>query len=76
MIKLGNATYDTLKWIALIVLPACGTLYAALANLWDFPCGDQVVGTIAAITVFMGAVLQISNYEYKKAEAEEESTEE
>lgn len=76
MIKLDNTTYDTLKWVALIVLPACGTLYAALASLWGFPCGDQVVGTIAAITVFMGAVLQISNYEYKKAEDAEESTDE
>lgn len=68
MIKLSNETYDLFKWIALIVLPACGTLYATLATLWGLPYGDQVVGTIAALTVFLGAVLQISNYQYKKAD--------
>lgn len=72
MIKLSNKTYDFFKWIALIVLPACATLYATLATLWNLPCGEQVVGTIAAVTVFIGAVLQISNYEYKKTESTEE----
>lgn len=76
MIQLSNKTYDFCKWIALIVLPACGTLYAALASLWGLPYGDQIVGTIAALTVFLGAVLQISNYEYKKSDTTEESTEE
>lgn len=63
---MSNNIYDVLKWITLIVLPALGTLYATLANFWGFPYGDQIVGTIAALTVFFGAVLQISNSEYKK----------
>ena len=64
--KMCNKTYDILKWIALIVLPAIGTLYFALAGIWGFPYGEQIVGTITAIETFLGAVLQISNSNYKK----------
>ena len=64
--KMCNKTYDILKWIALVVLPAIGTLYFALAGIWGFPYGEQIVGTITAIETFLGAVLQISNSSYKK----------
>ena len=42
-----NKTYDTLKFIAQIVLPSLGTLYFALSGIWGFPYGEQIVGTIA-----------------------------
>ena len=62
-----NKTYDVLKWIAQIVLPAIGTLYAALAGIWGFPYGEQIVGTILAVDTFLGAILQISTAQYNKA---------
>ena len=61
-----NKTYDVLKYIAQIVLPAIGALYAALTPLWNLPYGEQIVGTIAAIDVFLGALLQISSNKYYK----------
>ena len=61
-----NKTYDVLKWIAQIALPAIGTLYAALAGIWGFPYGEQIVGTILAVDTFLGAVLQISTAQYNK----------
>lgn len=61
-----NKAYDILKWIALIVLPALGTLYFALAGIWGLPYGEQVVGTIAAIDTFLGALLGISTLSYNK----------
>ena len=64
--KLSNRVYDILKYIALIVLPAIGTLYFALAGIWGLPYGEQIVGTITAIDMFLGAVLQISSDSYKK----------
>ena len=60
-----NKIYDILKFIAQIVLPALGTLYFALAAIWGFPYGEQVVGTITAVDAFLGAVLGISTYVYK-----------
>lgn len=64
--KMSNKVYDVLKWIALIVLPAIGALYFALAGIWGFPYGEEIVGTITAVDVFLGAVLGISNVQYKK----------
>lgn len=68
---MSNKIYDILKYIALIVLPALGTLYFALAGIWGLPYGEQVVGTITAIDTFLGALLGLSAYKYNKNESEE-----
>ena len=70
--KLSNKAYDILKWIATIALPAAGTLYFALAGIWGFPYGEEVVGTITAIDTFIGVVLGISTIKYNKANKEVE----
>lgn len=64
--QLQNKTYDILKWIAQIVLPAIGTLYFALAAIWGFPYGEQIIGTITAVDAFLGALLGISSHNYNK----------
>ncbi len=61
-----NKSYDILKWIAQIVLPAFAALYAALASIWGFPYGEEIVGTISAVDVFLGALLQVSTSNYNK----------
>ncbi len=71
--KMNNKLYDVLKRISLIVLPALGTLYFALAGIWEFPYGEEVVGTLVAIETFLGAVLGISNAKYKKSSSEVKS---
>lgn len=63
---MSNKTYDILKYIAQIVLPALGTLYFALSTIWGLPYGEQVVGTITAIDAFLGALLGISTAQYRK----------
>lgn len=65
--KLNDRTYNTLKWIAMYLLPATGTLYFALAGIWGLPYGEQVVGTITAVDTFMGVILGISTAQYNKA---------
>ena len=67
MMKLNDKTYDTLKWIAMYLLPAAGTLYFALAGIWGLPYGEQVVGTITAVDTFLGVILGISTAQYNKA---------
>ena len=64
--KLSNKVYDVLKWIALYLLPALGTLYFALSGIWGLPYGEQVVGTITAADTFLGVLLGISSAAYKK----------
>ena len=62
----SNETYDKLKWVAIILLPALGTLYFALSSIWGLPYGEQIVGTITAIDCFLGALLGISTAKYNK----------
>lgn len=64
--KLSNKAYDILKAIALIWLPAIGTLYFALAGIWNLPYPEEIVGTITAVDTFLGAVLGISSANYNK----------
>ena len=66
--KLSNKAYDIIKYIAQYILPALGTLYFALSQIWGLPYGEQIVGTIAAIDAFLGAILGISTYNYNKQE--------
>jgi len=66
--KLSNKAYDIMCWIAIILLPALGTLYFAIAGIWGLPYAEQVVGTITAIDTFLGAILQISKANYRKKE--------
>ena len=67
---MSNKVYDVLKFIAQIVLPAIGTLYFALARIWNFPFAEEIVGTITAIDAFLGALLGISTIEYNKRKEE------
>lgn len=68
--KLTNKAYDVLKFIAQILLPALGTLYFALAKIWEFPYAAEIVGTISAVDAFLGALLGISTANYNREQAE------
>lgn len=70
VVKMNDKTYDVLKYIAQIVLPAVGTLYFALAGIWGLPYGEQIVGTITAVDAFLGALLKISTNAYMKGKAD------
>ena len=61
---ISNTSYNVLKWIVQIVLPAVGTLYFALATIWGLPYGEQIIGTITAVALFGGTILKISNKTY------------
>lgn len=61
---MSNRCYDILKYIAQVLLPALGTLYFALAGIWDLPWAEQVVGTITAVDAFLGLLLRLSSNEY------------
>lgn len=63
---ISNKTYDTLKYIAQIALPALGAFYFALASIWGLPYGEQIVGTITALDALLGALLGLSTMQYKK----------
>lgn len=60
----GDRTYDFIKKMVQIVLPAFGTLYFGLAGIWDLPYADKVTGTIVVVSTFLGVCLGISSAQY------------
>lgn len=64
--QLNSKVYDILKWITMIVLPACATAYVGLAAIWGWPYADQVAKTTAVICTLLGALLGISTAQYNK----------
>lgn len=64
--EMSDKIYDILKWVALIFIPALGTLYFALSTIWGLPYGEEIVGTLTAVDTFLGALLGISTYQYNK----------
>lgn len=70
----SNRAYDIAKFWATIVLPAFATFYATIGSLWDFPEVDKTVGTIVALDLLLGALLQISNAQFKNAPKQYDGT--
>ena len=64
--KLSNKTYDTIKFIALLIAPIA-TFVAALVDIWGIPYGSQIVATISALDVFVGALVVILKTLYDKS---------
>lgn len=65
---LSTTAYNYLKYTVQIALPAAGTLYFTLAQIWNLPYGEQVVGTITAIALFGGILLGVDKSRYDKSE--------
>ena len=63
---MSNKMYDALKWVAQYLLPALGTLYFTLAQVWGLPFGEQIVGTVTAVDTCLGVLLGISSAQYNK----------
>lgn len=64
--KVSNKFYDIAKWIAMIALNALGTAYKALAAIWGWPFGEEVMQTCAIVAACLGILLGISTAEYRK----------
>lgn len=65
--KLENKTYDILKWVAQILLPALSVLYLGLSKFWPLPSPEAISGTIMTIDFFLGTLLGISTSNYNKS---------
>lgn len=63
-----NRTYDILKFIAQIVLPALATFYLGLSQYWNVPNPEAISGTIMLFDTLLGTILGIASAQYKKGE--------
>lgn len=72
--KMSNKTYDILKFIALLILPV-SELISALASVWGIPYGAEIVATLVAVDVFMGALVKIAADGYNKGQEADDNVE-
>lgn len=60
-----DKTYDTLKFIALLIAPLV-TFLTALVDIWSIPNGTQIVATLAALDTLLGAIVVIAKQAWEK----------
>lgn len=63
--KLNNKTYDTLKWVLAVVVPATIILITTLGKLYHFDT-ELIIGTIAAFATFVGSIFMKSSLNYNR----------
>lgn len=64
---LSDRMYNILKWLVVIVLPAFGSLYFGLSQIWGLPKAEEVVGTVTLLATFNGVILGISTRSYENS---------
>lgn len=72
--RMENKTYDVLKYVAQILIPAIATLYFSVSQIWGLPYGEQIVGTLTAVDAFLGVCLGISSDNYHKSIGDSDET--
>lgn len=64
--KFSDKTYNILKYVGLIAIPAFATFLSIIFELWHLPYGPQIVGTVTACGTLLGALLKVSTDNYYK----------
>lgn len=67
--KLPNGVYDVLKYVAQVGLPALATMVMSLGAVWGWDLTDQVVKSIVAVNVGLGALLVLNQVGYNRSDA-------
>lgn len=62
--KLSNNVYNFIKWFALAFVPALEVLILTVGKIWGLPYYDNIGATVAAVGVFLAAVIGVSSKTY------------
>ena len=62
--RLKDGMYDKIKWIALAFIPALEVLILTVGKIWGLPYYDNIGATVAAIGVFLAAIIGVSSRTY------------
>lgn len=63
---LSDKTYDYLKWIALVLIPAVATLIGAIGGYVQWENTDLTVYVLVAVDTFIGTLLGVSTVQYNQ----------
>lgn len=71
---MSNKVYDFLKWAVLIAIPAFGTFYQIMANVWHLPAANEVATTCLALATLLGALIGVATVNYNKSDSKFDGT--
>ena len=66
--RFNNKTYDILKWIAMVVLPAFVLMFKAIGHEVSFELTDTIANILVAVNAFLGTILGVSTANYNEEE--------
>lgn len=66
MIK-DNKTFDILRTVCEVILPAISAAYFGLAEIWGLPLADKICGTISVLIMFIGGIINYERKEYNRS---------
>lgn len=70
LLGMSNRTYDLMKWICLVVIPALCGLLTTLADTFGAKEILTVVGVLTAVATFVGTILGFSSIVYARKKAD------
>lgn len=62
--SMSNRTYDILKYIALIALPALQVFWLTIGKIWNISYTVEIGATIGAVALLLGTLLGVSTKNY------------
>ena len=68
--KLNSKTYDIIKWIVQVVMPALIVAIGTIGGAFAWEHTELTMTVLGAITTFLGASLGLSSAQYYKDEVE------
>lgn len=61
---LSDKTYNYLKWIVVVMLPALGTLIGTVGTAFNWEYTQVTLVIVTAVTTFLGALIGVSTVGY------------
>ena len=66
MIFSNDRTYEIVKWVVTVVLPALATLILAIGQIWGWTTITvPIAATVVAVEAFLAACLGVGSKKYK-----------
>lgn len=70
---MNDKTYDIIKDVSLLWMPAAITFYGVLTATWGWPYGEQILATLTGLNAALGAVVKYYKAKYDKEDEENEN---
>lgn len=68
---MSNRVFDSLRQCAEVWIHAIGALYLALSKIWGLPYGAEICGTISAIGLCVGTIVNAKRAMYNAVDESE-----